>query len=59
MTHAKPHDFPEDAVYENGSYFNRCCGCGITFTGLKNRLYCKACHGSPEQPSPVEPTVSR
>jgi hypothetical protein len=38
------HDFPEDAVLENGNYQNRCCECGVLFVGYKRRMMCKICH---------------
>lgn len=37
-------DWPEDAAYENGSYFCSCATCGKEFTGHKRRACCKKCH---------------
>lgn len=37
-------DWPEDAVYENGSYQGLCSVCGGWFTGHKRRVVCKTCY---------------
>lgn len=39
----RPHDFPEDAKYENGCYMNICSTCTKQFIGLKRRTMCKLC----------------
>lgn len=39
------YDYPEHASHENGNYSNKCFGCSVTFTGMKNFGYCKMCSG--------------
>jgi hypothetical protein len=39
-----PGDWPEDAKYENGSYFCKCMHCSKTFIGYKRRVVCKVCY---------------
>jgi len=36
-------DWPEDATYENGSYFCICCICNCEFISYKRRIICKKC----------------
>lgn len=42
--------WPEDYIYENGSYFNSCCNCGRQFMGHKGRVSCKQCAVAPTPP---------
>lgn len=37
-------DWPEDAPYENGNYYNKCFTCQSDFIGHKRRCWCRKCH---------------
>ena len=36
-------DWPEDFIYENGTYTCKCVSCGLQFNGYKRRVQCKVC----------------
>lgn len=42
-----PHNFPEDYIYKNGKYANRCIECGSHFVGHKRRSLCHLCNRHP------------
>lgn len=44
-----PQDWPEDLTHENGNCNNRCCICGVTFTGHKRRVVCRVCQKDAEK----------
>lgn len=44
----RPRDWEEDAVLENGNYFNNCIVCSETFLGHKQRIICKTCAAKPK-----------
>lgn len=48
MIGSPENDWPEDAVHENGQYFNKCVCCACDFIGHKRRHVCKRCHAKGE-----------